>query len=41
MSSYQVCALGKLSVLISTKWMVNRRGPADPVDPGIMKTMKN
>lgn len=28
-----VCALGKLSVGTSVRWIVNKRGPAAPVDP--------
>ena len=33
MHAYQVCAFGKLSVLVSTKWIVKSLGPAAPVEP--------
>lgn len=29
----QVCALGRFSVGVSTTWIVNKRGPAAPVEP--------
>lgn len=35
----QVCALGRLSVGTSVKCIVNKRGPAAPVDPA--KTFLN
>lgn len=30
---YHVCALGRLSVLASIRWMVKSLGPAEPVEP--------
>ena len=35
--TYQVWALGKLTVGWSTRWMVNSLGPAAPVDPAVRR----
>ena len=32
-STHQVCALGRLSVLVSTRCIVYNLGPAAPVEP--------